>query len=388
MKKLATFLLFTTMVLTSCSSDTNAISSQSKTSQVSSPSSAQNSLENSVAESINESNSSQHEEVFDVFLESKSRALPVMFWYMGDDTEDLQIASESIDGTYYKVGRFNSIEEMKAATTEVFTQEYAEVFFYDHAFVETLGQDMPMYKEIDGALYRNLGAGGIGWPYGDTQDYVISYQDDNTRIINYKSTLFDSEEEWTYFVMKNQDGIWKFDTYYDFNPYLRDTNMFSVDISTELSAAVSSWLCTSDWSNPNELSFNSLINFYLYTNLNNPQLDYDFSVGYPVSGELVFDTLSQSFSGLEKQTITTMNEDSYGNARYDESTDTFYFDISFDPASYLVVGSQVQPDQSVVLEIMLMDINQQVYGTSYLTVLPGENHLKFLGNVVGNSLTQ
>jgi len=326
------------------------------------------------------------DEVYEMFAALSEKAFQVMCWYFSDSSEkDLDIAAESEHDLYRKVGKFSTIDEMKKATSEVFTDDFADTFFYDHAFIDPSGNDEPMYKEIDGELYRNIGIGGFGWPYDATDEYYIPYQDEEMIVITVKNFLMGDEEKWYNFLLKNNGEAWKLDTYYESNPHMEYRNTFPVQAQKEIGAAVSSWFCVDEWTDPNQLDANALINFYLYTYLSDVG-EYDYEKGYEVSAKDVLEGLSVYLKDLKLETLTAVNENQYANAVYDEESDNFYFYITFDPADYIVVNSEVK-ENITKLEIMVIGKSGQAAYTSFLDLEINGNEVKFVGNKRGMDFT-
>ncbi|WRS28327.1 hypothetical protein U6B65_04120 [Oscillospiraceae bacterium MB08-C2-2] len=227
MKKILTFFLCA-VLLTSCSIGNGSSSSGAIQSEPSESSIGTNST------SISEEN------VYELFSALDKKALPVMRWYFEEAWESLDIAEESVYAPYYKVNDFATIAEMKAATAEVFTANFANIFFYDHAFIDPSGEDTPMYKEIDGQLYRNTDQGGLGWPYKLTDQWYIPYQDDQMIVMAVNTLLLGDETEWNNFLLRNEGGSWKLDSYFEFNPYMEYSNAVTKQKENEIDYAVSS----------------------------------------------------------------------------------------------------------------------------------------------------
>jgi hypothetical protein len=318
------------------------------------------------------------EDIFKMLLGLEKEARTVLSWYWGDPTEDLALAAESEHEPYYKVGIFQSIAEMKSATDEVFTPKFAETNFYGEAFVDRSGGDTPMYKEIDGELYRNVDIGGFGWTYTLTNEYYIPYQDDSMIVIAVQTLLPGGELEWHDFLLRKVDGAWKIETFYDMNPHM---GVFPRQIDEEILHAVSSWFCVEDWTDANQLDANALINFYMYAYLSETE-EYDDEKGYEVSSAKLMEGLSVYLNGLKKETLTAVNQNEYANARYDETTDNFYFDIMFDPAEYVVVNSETE-GAVTTLEIMVIGKSGKASYTSFLDLEVDGSDIKFVGNRSG-----
>ena len=367
MKRILTFILSLVILLTSCSSViTNETSGN---------------IEANVR--LNTSgNLFSDEEIYRIFSILDESAFPILCWYFSDALEDLDIAAESAYAPYYKVGRFSTIDEMKFATDDIFTDNFANEFFYDHAFIDGSGNNLPMYKEIDGELYRNINVGGFSWPYETTDEYFIPYTDDENIVITVKTLLPYDEINWFSFLLKNESESWKLDSYYQFNPHMQYSSTFTKQREAEIMNAISSWFCAVDWTDANQLDANALINFYLYTYLYDITEEYDYEKGYEVSAADVMDGLSVYLNNLKMETLMAVNENPYANARYDEETDNFYFLISFDPASHIVVNSDTA-ENVTTLEIMIIGKNGFAAYISFLDLEINGSDIKFIGNTRG-----
>lgn len=373
MKRFLAGTLLLCILLSSCSDPKTAESAPESNSIIEN--------ESSGALTVEDNTMLTDEKIYERFSALNKEALPILLWYMelADSAEDLNIAEETDYAPYYEVGKFSTIDEMKAETDAVFTNTFTNEYFYDHAFTG----DTPMYKEMDGHLYRNTDMGGMGWPFQAADEYYVAYQDENKIVIAVKSFLMD-DKFWQNFLLRKENNIWKLDTYFDLNPYMEYADTFPRQRIDLISNAASSWFCSQDWTDANQLEPNALINFYLYTYLSDIKEEYDYEKGYQVSSKDLMDGLSVHLKDVKLETLTAINESAGGNARYDEETDSFYFDITFDPASYIVIDSVT--DQNITtLEVMVIGKSGKAVYTSFLELEVNGSDVKLIGNKIGEN---
>lgn len=215
-----------------------------------------------------------------------------------------------------------------------------------------------MYKEIDGALYRNIQIGGIGWPYEPTDEYSVPYQTDEIIVITAKFMLMGEEEVWINFLIKKDDGIWKFDTWYEMTPY-----------PDELTApAASSSFCVYDWETPNQIPVYTIMNFYKYQFLSDLDSDvYNDANAYSVPAQNVIDNLLLYLPDLEMDVLKKINEFDSSGVSYSKETDSFDFFITFDPAEFIIFNHNTESEQEI-LQILIIDKGGNAAYTSNLVV--------------------
>ncbi|WRS28328.1 hypothetical protein U6B65_04125 [Oscillospiraceae bacterium MB08-C2-2] len=97
--------------------------------------------------------------------------------------------------------------------------------------------------------------------------------------------------------------------------------------------------------------------------------------------------LSVYLKGLQKETLTAVNELPYANARYDQATDCFYFDIMFDPADCIVIDSQTK-ENTTTLEIMVIGKNGKAAYTSFLDLEVNGSRIQYVGNRSGEDFPE
>lgn len=135
--------------------------------------------------------------------------LPVSWWIgAGESALDYQefeyvepIKVTSNGTEFYQVMRFNSIKEMKRATEQVVTEEYAQTYLYP--FLEENGQ----FIEIEGKLYMENTGAGI-WPFVAVSATVLSKSEDSAML----SVVFlgpNNEESVRDVDMKKENQTWK-----------------------------------------------------------------------------------------------------------------------------------------------------------------------------------
>lgn len=137
-------------------------------------------------------------------------------WYRGGDGSDLLNVNDSEgveplentpEGTaFYQVLRFNSIKELKRATEQVVTKEYAEKYLYPDLV------EYNLFLERDGKLYLNTEIGAGGTPFGPVEATVLSKTEDEAMLsVVFRDTL--GEEEVHEIELKRENGIWKLNNY-------------------------------------------------------------------------------------------------------------------------------------------------------------------------------
>ncbi len=322
---LALIMAIILLSLAACSNSSAPSSSTTPSSQAeSTPPPSSQSEQTSTPSSSSESAPStmSDEQVFATFQSLAEKGKSIYFWYTGDPYDgnenglEIEIEPESEGEQYRKVEKFSTVDEMKTATEEVFTQEFCEAVFYEHAF----NGDTPMYKEIDGELYRDTEQGGTGWPWEFTDECYIPYQDTELIVIEAKTLLLGDEIEWNNFLLRKIDGAWKLDSLYEMNPHMEYSSAFPVQREKELRGAVSSWLCTQNWTDINQLGANELLNLYLYYYCEGQELEYDYEKGYPVSSADLIEALSVYVKDIDPENLKDANELNGDNATYDEAT--------------------------------------------------------------------
>ena len=314
------------------------------------------------------------EQVFTTFLKLYEKAKPIILWYFsGPDEENTKIKTDSPEthNPYIKFGKFKSIAEMKAATEEVFTQRFSNDLLYKHAFIDSSGNDRPMYKEVDGALFWNTQIGGFGWRYELTDQYTVSLQTDNLIVLLVKSNVI-NHEEWNTFVMKKQNGSWKLEKFHSFSPYM--------EYEKAVAPAVSAWFCSRNWEDPNEMDANSLLAFYADQFLADKRIsDYNVEEGYSVPRDEVFQNLSTCLDGLRMDSITKVKNEHYALAFYDEGTDSIVFYLTKDPAAFVICSDKVSED-TTSLHILVIAKSDKASYWGDLTVQPTKEGVRYLSN--------
>lgn len=142
----------------------------------------------------------------------------VFWWYFGGGNGlELENASfdPEVDGEppyYAKVGRFQTIDELKAATEAVFSTEFCEKNFYN-----MIG-DGNVVAEIDGALYFDTNAGGIGESYQLPKKYEIQSVEEDKIVLAATCESYNDGMDYQFDVILINDGTgWKLDNYYDYS---------------------------------------------------------------------------------------------------------------------------------------------------------------------------
>lgn len=129
--------------------------------------------------------------------------------FTGSGLELSEISIWENDSLYYLVvdPQYQSIQDIRNAVEDVFTEEYAEETFYFWAFEE---EERPFFKEIGGKLYQ-LGADTPwGYPLDEESIEIIRANEDE---IIFKVNMIDPMEDPIAQITLKADepGIWKID---------------------------------------------------------------------------------------------------------------------------------------------------------------------------------
>ena len=340
---------------------------------------------------------------FEIFKSLEEQARAVYFWYNGTTAEGneygLEIDEAEIpygaeyltdEQRYRKVGKFGAVDEMMAASEEVFTKEFCESFFYESAFEG----DSPLYPVRDGVLCRDTMAGGTGYYTDTVLGHYIQHKDDETIVIKAQKTAYGTDTEICDIILKNIGGKWKIDTYFDMNPHKKTSGAFNIPNELVVGNAVSSGLCTLDWRDANKIDAEKLLHFYMYSYLfNTEDLDYDF--GWRVSSAKLMEGLSAHLSGIRPEAFDAVRENLYTSVFYDDATDSFSIDNYAAPVDYVVLGSE-KAGNATTLEIMVFDtapvdfniengpvLQESAAYTAFLAVEVNGESVKILGNRFG-----
>lgn len=142
---------------------------------------------------------------------------PVTWYTAAGDTELAVWEAEYVDpledtpeGTkFYPVTRFDSIAEMKRATEQVMTKEFAEKNLYP------LLDKYNQFLERDNMLYRNTLIGRGAWPFKADSATVVSKSED-TAVLSVTFIDFRKKEEVRNVEMKFENQTWKLNS----SPYI------------------------------------------------------------------------------------------------------------------------------------------------------------------------
>ena len=140
-------------------------------------------------------------------------------WWTGAGTFKLNVnefgdpLENTPEGTaFHPVHRFNSIDEMKRATEQAVTMEYAEKNLYPNL------DKHEQFLERDGNLYMNTEQGRGGYLFGPISAQVLSKTEDAAIM----SVTFEEpygEQEIHEIELKKENGVWKLNNYpyYEFD---------------------------------------------------------------------------------------------------------------------------------------------------------------------------
>ena len=142
---------------------------------------------------------------------------PTLWWLVGGDQtnqlggdidkaiiiEDVPLTIDGIDDmSYYPLNRFNSINDLKKATEQVVTKEYAEKYLYPR------GEERHLFLELDGILYGN-GYYMVSTGIGGAVDAELIGQKGNSYWLVGEFGALGGETVESIIEMKLEDGIWK-----------------------------------------------------------------------------------------------------------------------------------------------------------------------------------
>lgn len=98
---------------------------------------------------------------------------------------------------------YPTAEDLKAATEQVFTAEYAQENFYAWAFEG----DTPRYKDVDGKLCMDIGQGGGLDKTWDTESWEIVSEDEETVVVTAEYLNYGSVRTATITLCKTDEGF-------------------------------------------------------------------------------------------------------------------------------------------------------------------------------------
>ena len=142
----------------------------------------------------------------------------VFWWYHDPANEDLEvdITAAPIARSFYPVGRFVSIEEMKQASEQVFSRRFCEEVLYPIGFDETTFGTVH-FADIDGMLCCNPDVGGMGWDYRMTEEISWVSQDEVQAVFSVMvEDVLQGETVPMEFRLIWEDGHWKLDTWFTY----------------------------------------------------------------------------------------------------------------------------------------------------------------------------
>lgn len=129
---------------------------------------------------------------------------PELWWAEGANARDLgsdldqPLDLQIYETEYYHIDLFQSIEELKSATEQVVTKEYAEKYLY------SWGEDRKMFTECEGELYANAyWEGSFFFP---PKSLTFDRKDGDIVFLTSHFENPDGEP----FTKETQLGVWKF----------------------------------------------------------------------------------------------------------------------------------------------------------------------------------
>ena len=137
---------------------------------------------------------------------------PELWWAEGANASDLgtdldqPLDLQIYETEYYHIDLFQSIEELKFATEQVVTKEYAEKYLYPW------GEDRKMFTEYEEALYANAyWEGSFFFP---PESVTFVRKDGDVIFLTAHFENLDGEPFTKETQFKLEDGIWKFQRTY------------------------------------------------------------------------------------------------------------------------------------------------------------------------------
>ncbi|MDR2933063.1 MAG: hypothetical protein LBV27_08150 [Oscillospiraceae bacterium] len=159
-------------------------------------------------------------EIIDLVKTLTKKGDEVFWWYM-DEGMGLDVDTQgSVTDVIRPVGRFKTIDALKAATEEVFSAHFCNKILYPVGFNENQGENIK-FREIDGVLHINLNNGGMGWIDELTDKITVKEESVNRITVTIISNQLNFEtsgtEEVPYdFDLILEDGVWKLDNWFDY----------------------------------------------------------------------------------------------------------------------------------------------------------------------------
>ncbi len=139
----------------------------------------------------------------------------VLYYYSNEGLPvDYDAEAKIVDDEKYypvKSTEFKSIKDIKTATEQVFTHEFARKTFYQYAFDDD-SEHPPLYKEIDGMLYEST-PGGRGYALELLLDtMVIKRQTVGSLFLQMDTKVFDEPYGKIVIILKNINDNWLLDS--------------------------------------------------------------------------------------------------------------------------------------------------------------------------------
>lgn len=220
-KKLIIVLLavYCLVLFTACNTDSNESKSSTVIPESSSSSEVQTASSNdeTVLNSEIQSEEERYIELTKTLIDEGTKAI---CWWLDDihNSFDIPLDNEpSYLDIYYPIPGYNSIEELKQATEQIFTNEFAEHYLY---FVLT-ELEPPRFVEHEGKLYGNDN-GGWGMMLGSIKDYEATSITESKVVVTVTADSYSGDEELTFDFILVKNGVekddrfdgWRLNTYF------------------------------------------------------------------------------------------------------------------------------------------------------------------------------
>jgi hypothetical protein len=307
------------------------------------------------------------QETYELFLSLRDPALTALSWYGHEVAADLLLETDgdyAADDPYRPVGKFATLAEMEAATAPYFTADFCKQVLYEPAL-----EGEALYKEIDGRLYRNIQVIGLEWQDTLTDRYFVSYADDQWRVLHIAA----DDQNWIPFVLRKEDGAWKFHRGYGLSPWQR----YEEAAAPLLFSPVSAY----SWEHITDLDPDFLFSTYIYQFLADVGPEYSDAIAYPVPVDEVVANLSRHFDGITREMLLEAADSETGPWNYDGAADAFLFPLTLDPSNTLLLDVE-ESGENLLFHSLTIAKNDKAVRWSSLTARETDDGLFYLSNRV------